>query len=111
MKKLSELYSVPLESFLDDGIEVTRHSKLMDTEMKSESTANSVCSPVESKKEMNLNKKAIIALIGIALAVIVIVGFFIFYITTNSFEGNDVELEQFEKEKVVISSENEFDFQ
>lgn len=115
LKKLSELYSVPLEVLLDDEADVQRyleHTEVGAKEiLEQENTEISDPLPIQKdRKNGRTKKKIVITVLGILL--LIVIGISIYCITVaRKPENSPSELEQFEKEKVVISSENGFDFQ
>lgn len=106
LKKLSDLYSVPLETLLNDDVEIQRHQETVETQDKS--TVLFEAPTARSKKYVRKKTAIIIVVLGIVLTIgIAVFGF----IVAEFSKGSQLELEQFEREKVVVSSENGFDFQ
>lgn len=106
LKKLSDLYSVPLETLLNDDVEIQRHHETVETQDKS--TVTFEVPTARSKKYVRKKTAIIIVVLGIVLTIgIAVFGF----IVAEFSKGSQLELEQFEREKVVVSSENGFDFQ
>ena len=106
LKKLSDLYSVPLETLLNDDVEIQRRQETVETQDKS--TVIFEVSTARSKKCVRKKTAIIIVVLGIVLTIgIAVFGF----IVAEFSKGIQLELEQFEREKVVVSSENGFDFQ
>lgn len=115
LKKLSELYSMPLETLLDDDLEIQLHPECTPIEVQetppvNESVECSKCPPAESCQKKGLTgKNIVIAVMGIILALVA--GTFIYYVSTKKSENTPAILEQLENEEVTISPENGFDFQ
>lgn len=108
LKKLSELYSTPLEILLDDSIEVQCHPE--HTEVQDESIENSECSLTQNKEAHeigHMKKAAVIVAILLAIGI----GVCLFLGVSKISRGSHTELEQFKKDKVSVSSEDGFDFQ
>lgn len=115
LKKLSELYSMPLETLLDDGLEIQLQSEqplieVHETRLVDESTEISKCFPAEIDQKKNRIRKAVIAVIGVILACVV--GIFIYcYVTTGNTGNEHISLDQLGNEEVTVSSGNGFDLQ
>ncbi len=115
LKKISELYSVPLETLLDEGIEIQRHPEHTEVEERENiqeniEDKNIVLSQEEKNRRERQRKKVVIAaLIGIILIILAVV------LGYNLAKVNDkkepVPLEQLKNEEVTISSGNGFDLQ
>lgn len=115
LKKLSELYSVPLEILLDDEADVQRyleHTEVGAKEiLEQENTEISDSLPIQKdRKNGRTKKKIVITVLGILLLIVIRISIYCITVARKP-ENSPSELEQFEKEKVVISSENGFDFQ
>lgn len=113
LKKLSEFYSVPLEELLDEGVEVQLHTKptmgVTNNESKSENTEITVSSPMQVDQKRA--RKKVIGLVILGIIIFSIIGILVFVFSNNSSDNNPPQLEQFDREKVIISSENGFDLQ
>ena len=110
LKKLSELYSVPVESLLDDNIEVQLHFDPIpcDTQDKNLEISKNLTEQGEGKT--GWTKKAILFFVlGLFLAVLV--GAVIYFVATGNSRRDNPILEQLGNEEVTISSGNGFDFQ
>lgn len=113
LKKLSELYSVPLEELLNEGVEVQLHAKPtmgeVNTNLKSDNTEITGSSPMQVDQKRA--RKKVIGLVFVGIVVIFIIGVLIFIFANSGSDNNQPQLEQFDREKVTISSGNGFDLQ
>ena len=111
LKKLSNLYSVPLETLLDDGIEIPLHSESIQVEDVQDETPEIVeSSPVESENKTHRKKKNIlVSVLGILLALIV--GVSLYFVATSGSANGNPTLEQLGNEEVSVSSGNGFELQ
>lgn len=110
LKKLSDLYSVSLETLLDDGIEIPLHSEPMQGDVQDETPEIVESSPVESEKKTHRKKKIIlVSILGILLALVV--GVSLYFVATSGSANGNPTLEQLGNEEVTISSGNGFEFQ
>ncbi len=114
LKKISELYSVPLETLLDEGIEIQRHPEHTEVEERENiqeniENKNIVLSQEEKSRRDRHRKKVVIAvLIGIILIILAVV------LGYSLAEANDkkgkVRLEDLPNEVITVSSEGSFDY-
>lgn len=110
LKKLSNLYSVPLETLLDDGIEIPLHSEPNQGEVQDETSEIVESSPVESEKKIYQKKKIIlVSALGVLLALVV--GVSLYFVATSGSANGNPTLEQLGNEEVTISSGNGFELQ
>lgn len=110
LKKLSNLYSVPLETLLDDGIEIPLHSEPNQGEVQDETPEIVESSPVESEKKIYQKKKIIlVSALGVLLALVV--GVSLYFVATSGSANGNPTLEQLGNEEVTISSGNGFELQ
>lgn len=115
LKKLGELYSVPLEILLDDEADVQRyleHTEVGAKEiLEKENTEISDSLPIQNDRKIGRKKKKIvITVLGILL--IIVIGISIYCITVaRKPENSPSKLEQLGNEEVTISYGSGFDFQ
>ena len=110
LKKLSELYSVPLEALLDDGIEIQLHPEPPQAAAKEGNQEMPESSSMQSgKKAGRINKILILSLLGVLVALAAAVT--LYFLTAGDSKSDTTTLEQLGNEEVTISAENGFDFQ
>lgn len=110
LKKLSELYSVPLETLLDDGIEIPLHLEPVYVDAQNEPQEMEKGSSVQDSGKPRWNKKTIlITLFGVIL--VLLIGTSLYFVVANNPEIDTPMLEQLGNEEVTIPSGNGFDLQ
>ncbi len=110
LKKLSDLYSVPLETLLDDGIEIHLHSEPMHGDIQEETPEIGENSSLKSEKRIYRKKKVIlVSALGVLLALVV--GVSLYFVATSGSTNGNPTLEQLGNEEVTISSGNGFELQ
>lgn len=110
LKKLSNLYSVPLETLLDDGIEIPLHSEPMQGDVQEETSEITENSSVESKNKVH-RKKNIILIFALGILLALVVGVALYFVTVSGSADGNPTLEQLGNEEVTISSGNGFELQ
>ena len=110
LKKLSELYSVPLETLLDDGIEIPLHLEPVYVDAQNEPQEMEKGSSVQDSGKPRWNKKTILITILGAILVLLI-GTSLYFVVANNLEIDTPMLEQLGNEEVTIPSGNGFDLQ
>lgn len=110
LKKLSNLYSVPLETLLDDGIEIPLHSEPIQGEVQDETPEIVESSPVDSKNKV-YRKKNIILVSALGVLLALVVGASLYFVATSGSANGNPTLEQLGNEEVTISSGNGFELQ
>ena len=113
LKKLSELYSVPLEILLDDEADVQLHPKDtegQETEKIEEQNAIPVFSKEKEKSSQKrfLKKKAIVIAVIVAILTIVIALLGYGMAAANA-AREKAQLEELLNEEITVPSENSFD--
>lgn len=111
LKKLSELYSVPLETLLNDGIEVQRHPRdIKESENLEEHSALSPFSKDEDKgKKKYRPTKRIIIIAVISAILIIAIGITGYSIAATNAAKEKTQLEALLNEEITVPSENSFD--
>ena len=110
LKKLSELYSVPLETLLNDGIEIPLHSGPIQADVQDKTLEIPETLSVQSEKRpLKINKTILISILGIIIALLV--GISLYFVIAGNSEKDEPTLEQLGNEEVTISSGNGFDLQ
>ena len=109
LKKISELYSVPLETLLRD--DVSGEQKKDDENATNIESASSESGPVASEdtvaKKRHKKKYALVVLAG--AAILLVLGVVAFSIAMGNAERIGTQLDQLEQEEITVPSENSFD--
>lgn len=110
LRKLSELYSVPMETLLDDGIEIPLHPEPLQGGAQEETPKIAEYSSVDSERKTHRKKyMLLVSILGILLALVV--GVSLYFITAGGSANGTPTLEQLGNEEVTISSGNGFELQ
>ena len=96
LKKISELYSVPLEVLIDDTVSVQPHL---------ESTEEN------NQKNRQIKKIVVATVLGLILIFTVVIATYNIAAANFESEKEQTQLEELENEEVTIFPENGFDFQ
>lgn len=109
LKKLSKLYSVSLETLLDEEAEVQLHSKdIKDQESKKlEAVDLPMCS--EEKDQKFYFKKRAIVIVTIVIILVIAIGISGFSIAATNAAREKAQLEELSNEEITVPSENSFD--
>ena len=109
LKKISELYSVPLETLLRD--DVSGEQKKDDENATNIESASSESGPVANEdtvaKKRHKKKYALVVLAG--AAILLVLGVVAFSIAMGNAERIGTQLDQLEQEEITVPSENSFD--
>ena len=109
LKKISELYSVPLETLLRD--DVSGEQKKDDENATNIESASSESGPVANEdtvaKKRHKKKYALVVLAG--AAILLVLGVVAFSIAMGIAERIGTQLDQLEQEEITVPSENSFD--
>ena len=109
LKKISELYSVPLETLLRD--DVSGEQKKDDENATNIESASSESGPVANEdtvaKKRHKKKYALVVLAG--AAILLALGVVAFSIAMGNAERIGTQLDQLEQEEITVPSENSFD--
>ena len=109
LKKISELYSVPLETLLRD--DVSGEQKKDDENATNIESASSESGPVANEdtvaKKRHKKKYALVVLAG--AAILLDLGVVAFSIAMGNAERIGTQLDQLEQEEITVPSENSFD--
>ena len=109
LKKISELYSVPLETLLRD--DVSGEQKKDDENATNIESASSESGPVANEdtvaKKRPKKKHALVLLPG--AAILLVLGVVAFSIAMGNAERIGTQLDQLEQEEITVPSENSFD--
>ena len=109
LKKISELYSVPLETLLRD--DVAGEQKKDDENATNIEGASSESGPVANEdtvaKKRHKKKYALVVLAG--AAILLVLGVVAFSIAMGNAERIGTQLDQLEQEEITVPSENSFD--
>ena len=109
LKKISELYSVPLETLLRD--DVSGEQKKDDENATNLESASSESGPVANEdtvaKKRHKKKYALVVLAG--AAILLVLGVVAFSIAMGNAERIGTQLDQLEQEEITVPSENSFD--
>lgn len=110
LKKISELYSVPLETLLRD--DVSGEQKKDDENATNIESASSESGPVANEdtvaKKRHKKKYALVVLAG--AAILLVLGVVAFSIAMGNAERIGTQLDQLEQEEIEVPSESSFDF-
>lgn len=110
LKKISELYSVPLETLLRD--DVSGEQKKDDENATNIESVSSESDPVANEdtvaKKRHKKKYALVVLAGAAL--LLVLGVVAFSIAMGNAEKSGTQLDQLENEEIEVPSESSFDF-
>ena len=116
LRRLSQLYKVPLDFFTYEGVELESYHDQPETTSldvitleHDHSAQSEFLDKKIDKRKRRFNKKIFIAVLGLLL--VLAVGISIYCITYKDSTKNSTQLEQLGKEKVTISSGNGFDLQ
>ena len=93
LKKLSNLYSVPLETLLDDGIEIPLHSEPIQGEVQDETPEIVESSPVDSKNKV-YRKKNIILVSALGVLLALVIGMSLYFVTASGSAIENPTLDQ-----------------
>ena len=109
LKKISELYSVPLETLLRD--DVSGEQKKDDENATNIESASSESGPVANEdtvaKKRHKKKYALVVLAG--AAILLVLGVVAFSIAMGNAERIGTQLDQLEQEDLTVPSETSFD--
>ena len=109
LKKISGLYSVPLETLLRD--DVSGEQKKDDENATNIESASSESGPVANEdtvaKKRHKKKYALVVLAG--AAILLVLGVVAFSIAMGNAERIGTQLDQLEQEEITVPSENSFD--
>lgn len=110
LKKISELYSVPLETLLRD--DVSGEQKKDDESVTHMESASSESGPVANEdtvaKKRHKKKYALVVLAG--AVILLVLGVVAFSIAMGNAEKSGTQLDQLENEEIEVPSESSFDF-
>lgn len=110
LKKISELYSVPLETLLRD--DVSGEQKKDDENATNIESVSSESDPVANEdtvaKKRHKKKYALVVLAG--AAILLVLGVVAFSIAMGNAEKSGTQLDQLENEEIEVPSESSFDF-
>lgn len=113
LKKLSDLYSVPLETLLNEEIEIQLHP--MDTEGQGiEKLEEQKALPVflegeEKSSQKRFPKKRAIVIAVIVTLLIIIIALFWYGMAAANAAKEMAQLEELSNEEITVPSENSFD--
>ena len=110
LKKISGLYSVPLETLLRD--DVSGEQKKDDENATNIESVSSESDPVANEdtvaKKRHKKKYALVVLAG--AAILLVLGVVAFSIAMGNAEKSGTQLDQLENEEIEVPSESSFDF-
>lgn len=110
LKKISELYSVPLETLLRD--DVSGEQKKDDENATHIESVSSESGPVANEdtvaKKRHKKKYALVVLVG--AVILLVLGVVAFSIAMGNAEKSGTQLDQLENEEIEVPSESSFDF-
>ena len=110
LKKISELYSVPLETLLRD--DVSGEQKKDDENATNIESVSSESDPVANEdtvaKKRHKKKYALVVLAG--AAILLVLGVVAFSIAMGNSEKSGTQFDQLENEEIEVPSESSFDF-
>lgn len=107
LKKISELYSVPLEVLIDDTVSVQPHLESTE-DRKTESISSS---EENNQKNRQIKKIVVATVLGLILIFTVVIATYNIAAANFESEKEQTQLEELENEEVTIFPENGFDFQ
>ena len=107
LKKISELYSVPLEVLIDDTVSVQPHLESTE-DRKTESISSS---EENNQKNRQIKKIVVATVLGLILIFTVVIATYNIAAATFESEKEQTQLEELENEEVTIFPENGFYFQ